>query len=159
MSEKIMITNKKVVKIYTDGACAGNPGPGGWGAILIYNDTMKELYGSAAYTTNNKMEIQAAIEGLKALNTSCVAEIFTDSTYLKDGITKWIISWQKNNWRTANKAPVKNVELWQELLQLTKVHDVEWRWVRAHNGDYYNERADQLACLGRDEARNKNPSI
>jgi ribonuclease HI len=154
--------NMKTVEIYTDGACSGNPGPGGWGAVLKYGDTIKEIYGSDANTTNNKMEITAAIEGLKALKISdnnmngktvdYHVIIYTDSTYLKDGITSWIHKWQQNNWRTAKKEPVKNMELWQALLQLTNIHKVEWRWIKAHNGHKYNEMADMLACKGKREA-------
>ncbi|MGE0753859.1 MAG: ribonuclease HI [Alphaproteobacteria bacterium] len=136
---------KKQVEIYTDGACSGNPGAGGWGAILVYGKTEKELSGHAEDTTNNRMELTAAIEGLRALKSPCRVDIYTDSTYVKDGITKWIDGWQARGWKTAGRKPVKNVDLWQELLEVTATHDVRWHWVRGHDGHEYNERADVLA--------------
>lgn len=142
--------DKKVV-IYTDGACSGNPGPGGWGVFLKYGKHEKELYGGEKETTNNRMEIKAAIEALKALKKTTKAEIHTDSTYVKDGITKWIFNWKKNGWRTANKKPVKNAELWQELDELIKNHDIEWKWVKGHSGNDGNDRADSLAVKGCEE--------
>jgi ribonuclease HI len=133
------------VKIATDGACKGNPGPGGWGAIIRMGDREKELSGGDPHTTNNRMEMLAAIRGLQALTKPCRVTLVTDSVYVKDGITKWIHGWQRNNWRTAAKQPVKNVELWQELLEAIKPHRIEWRWVKGHAGDPDNERADKLA--------------
>ena len=133
------------VEIYTDGACSGNPGPGGWGAILRYGKNEKELSGGAAETTNNRMELSAAIEALRALRRPSRVRIHTDSTYVKDGITKWIVNWKRNGWRTAAKKPVKNVDLWQDLYDALKDHDVEWHWVKGHAGHPENERADALA--------------
>jgi ribonuclease HI len=136
------------VIIHTDGACSGNPGPGGWGAILDYNGTRKELFGGAADTTNNRMEIQAAVEALNALKRPCTVEMHVDSQYVKDGITKWIHGWKKNGWKTADKKPVKNVELWQALDDAIKRHQISWHWVKGHDGHSVNERADELAREG-----------
>ena len=136
------------VTIHTDGACSGNPGPGGWGAILQYGDKVKELKGGEALTTNNKMELTAAIQALNALTRPCEIDLHTDSNYVKDGLTKWIHGWKKNGWRTADKKPVKNVELWQALDAAVARHKIEWHWVKGHNGDEMNERADQLANEG-----------
>lgn len=137
------------VEAYTDGACSGNPGPGGWGALLRFGDSEKELCGGLANTTNNQMELQAAIEALNALKRPCHVIITTDSTYVRDGITKWIINWQKNGWRTAAKKPVKNADYWQALLAAVERHKtVEWRWVKGHAGHPDNERADALARAG-----------
>jgi ribonuclease HI len=136
------------VVIHTDGACSGNPGPGGWGAILDYNGTRKELFGGAADTTNNRMEIQAAVEALNALKRPCTVEMHVDSQYVKDGITKWIHGWKKNGWKTADKKPVKNVELWQALDDAIKRHQISWHWVKGHDGHPENERADELAREG-----------
>lgn len=136
---------KKSVIIYTDGACSGNPGPGGWGSILMYNGTQKELSGFAANTTNNKMELQAVIEGLKALKSPCDVTVYTDSTYVRDGMQSWIHGWKKNGWKTANKKPVKNAEFWQELDALRNQHTVEFIWVKGHADNEYNNRADELA--------------
>jgi ribonuclease HI len=136
------------VIIHTDGACSGNPGPGGWGAILDYNGTRKELNGGAANTTNNRMEIQAAVEALNALKRPCAVEMHVDSQYVKDGITKWIHGWKKNGWKTADKKPVKNVELWQALDEAIKRHEISWHWVKGHDGNTDNERADELAREG-----------
>ena len=136
------------VTIHTDGACSGNPGPGGWGAVLQYGETVKELKGGASLTTNNQMELTAAIEALNALKRPCDIELHTDSSYVKDGLTKWIHGWKKNGWRTADKKPVKNVELWQALDAATQRHTINWHWVKGHNGDEMNERADQLANEG-----------
>ena len=133
------------VEIYTDGACSGNPGPGGWGVVLRYRNTEKELSGFEAMTTNNRMELRAAIEGLKALMRPVKIEVYTDSQYLRDGITKWLFQWKKNNWRLSNKSPVKNQDLWEELDALTQNHDISWHWVRGHSGHPENERADALA--------------
>jgi ribonuclease HI len=143
----------KTVEIYTDGACSGNPGPGGWGAVLLYGEATKEIYGSEAHTTNNRMEIMGAIQALSLLKQPCIIHLYTDSTYLREGITKWIHGWKKNNWRTADKKPVKNVDLWQALETALAAHTIEWHWVKAHNGHRLNDRADSLAVLGRDEAK------
>jgi len=138
----------KVVSIHTDGACSGNPGPGGWGAVLQYNGMVKELKGGEALTTNNRMELTAAIESLNALKRPCEVHLHTDSTYVKDGLTKWIRGWKKNGWRTADKKPVKNVELWQALDAAVARHQLVWHWVKGHAGDAMNERADELANEG-----------
>ena len=143
------------VIIHTDGACSGNPGPGGWGAILEFNGTVKELKGGEALTTNNKMELTAAIEALNALKRSCKVEIHTDSQYVKNGVTAWIHNWKRNGWRTADKKPVKNAELWQALDEALKRHQVSWHWVKGHAGHDENERADQLARDGIAMARSK----
>lgn len=135
----------KRVEIYTDGACQGNPGPGGWGALLRYNGVEKELSGFESNTTNNRMELLAAIEALKALKFSSEVDLFTDSQYLRDGITKWLHQWKKNDWRLSNKKPVKNKDLWEALEVLSHKHQVEWHWVRGHVGHPENERADSLA--------------
>lgn len=137
-------TTEKIV-IYTDGACSGNPGKGGWGAILMYNQHSKEISGAQSHATNNQMELKAVIEALKIIKKSHVIEIYTDSKYVMDGITKWVNSWQKNNWLTADKKPVKNIDLWKELLDLTNNHQISWHWVRGHSGDKYNEIVDKLA--------------
>jgi ribonuclease HI len=142
----------KPVKIYTDGACSGNPGPGGWGAFLVYGNKTKEIFGSEPNTTNNRMELLAAIKGLQELKVKCLVELYTDSNYLKDGITSWIFNWQRNDWRTANNKPVKNKDLWLELLDLIKNHEITWHWVKGHSGHDGNEIADKLAVRGRDEA-------
>ena len=134
-----------LVQIFTDGACSGNPGPGGWGAILRAGEAEKELSGGEAATTNNRMELMAAISALEALKRPCRVEIYTDSNYVKDGITRWIHNWRRNGWRTADRKPVKNAELWQRLDALMGTHDVDWRWVRGHAGHVENERVDQLA--------------
>lgn len=136
---------KKTVELYTDGACSGNPGPGGWGAILRYGKTEKELSGGEAETTNNRMEMTAVIEGLKALRASCEVHIYTDSKYVMQGATEWISGWKAKGWKTADKKPVKNVDLWQALEQELARHDVRWNWVRGHDGHVENERADALA--------------
>src|SRR5262245_10388542 len=136
---------KKHVNIYTDGACSGNPGPGGWGAILVYGDREKELSGREENTTNNRMELMAAIAALEALKDKCRVDLTTDSQYVREGITGWIKKWKQNGWKTANKKPVKNVDLWERLDSLMSVHEVTWHWVRGHDGHAMNERADQLA--------------
>ncbi len=138
-------TDNKRVEIYTDGACSGNPGPGGWGAILRFNGVEKEMSGGDPETTNNRMEMMAAISALEALKRPCMVDIYTDSSYVRDGITKWIFGWQKRGWKTADKKPVKNVELWQRLLDALKPHKVEWHWVKGHAGHPENERCDELA--------------
>lgn len=136
----------KEVKIYTDGACSGNPGPGGWGAVLIYNGKEKQLSGSEKETTNNRMELSAVITALKALKEPCNVTLTTDSKYVCDAINKgWLESWQKNNWKKSNKKPVLNIDLWQELLPLLDTHKVEFIWVKGHNGHKYNEICDKLA--------------
>ncbi len=136
------------VEIYTDGACSGNPGPGGWGALMIFQGRERELKGGAAATTNNRMELSAAIMALEALKRPCKVRLTTDSTYLKDGITSWIARWKENGWRTAKRKPVKNVDLWQRLEAALARHEVEWLWVRGHAGHAENERADKLAHEG-----------
>ncbi|MUL42340.1 ribonuclease HI [Streptomonospora sp. PA3] len=141
------------VQIYTDGACAGNPGPGGWGAVLRYGEHAKELYGGEAETTNNRMELMAAIMALEALKRPLSVSLHTDSTYVRNGITSWIHGWKRSGWMTRGKKPVKNADLWRRLDAAALRHDIEWHWVRGHSGDRGNERADALACRGRDEAR------
>ncbi|AEI89320.1 MAG: ribonuclease HI [Candidatus Midichloria mitochondrii] len=133
-----------ILKIYCDGACSGNPGKGGWGAILIWKDTTKAISGFEENTTNNRMELTAAIEALKVIKRNVKVEVYTDSKYVCNGITNWIQKWKKNNWRNKNKL-IKNVDLWQELELLSSKLDVSWRWIRGHNGDVYNEKADKLA--------------
>ena len=140
------------VVIYTDGACSRNPGPGGWGVVLRWNATEKELHGGDPQTTNNRMELMAAIQALEALNRPEKVQLHTDSKYLLDGITRWIRGWQRNGWKTAARQPVKNVDLWQRLVAAMAPHQVRWTWVKGHNGDPGNERADELARLGVSEA-------
>ena len=134
------------VEIFTDGACKGNPGPGGWGALIRAGAREKELSGGEPLTTNNRMELLAAIKALEALKRPCRVALHTDSIYVRDGITKWIHGWQKNGWRTADRKPVKNAELWQQLLEATRRHSIEWHWVKGHSGHVENDRADRLAC-------------
>jgi ribonuclease HI len=136
------------VQIFTDGACSGNPGPGGWGAVLRFDGKEKELKGGEPVTTNNRMELMAAISALETLKRDCSVDMFTDSNYLKEGITKWIHSWRRNGWRTAEKKPVKNAELWQRLDAALGRHQIRWHWVRGHAGHAENERADALARDG-----------
>lgn len=138
----------KSVEIFTDGACSGNPGPGGWGAILRYNGRTKELSGGDPETTNNRMELMAAIQALGALKEPCKIDFYTDSNYVKDGIGGWIEGWKRNGWKTAAKAPVKNAELWRALDEARRRHEVTWHWVKGHAGHPENERADELARLG-----------
>ncbi len=133
------------VEIWTDGACSGNPGPGGWGALLRYNGTTRELSGAEPETTNNRMELQAAIAALSALKRPCAVILTTDSQYVKGGITGWIFGWKRNGWKTADKKPVKNIDLWQALDEAVQRHHVEWRWIKGHAGHAENERADELA--------------
>jgi len=135
------------VDLYTDGACSGNPGPGGWGAILIHGRHRRELSGGERETTNNRMEMTAVIRGIEALKRSCRVHIHTDSTYVMKGITEWMVKWKRNGWRNAAKKPVKNMDLWQELEEALDGHDVHWHWVRGHSGIPENERADELARL------------
>ena len=141
----------KQVFIYSDGACRGNPGPGGYGIILKYNNSIKEIKGAEKNTTNNKMELTAAIMGLKTLKESCHVTIVSDSNYLIHGMTKWINSWLKKGWKTTDKTPVKNRELWEELIILSKRHKIEWKWIKGHNSHPENERADELANEAIDE--------
>ena len=131
--------------IFTDGACRGNPGPGGWGALLKYGDTKKELSGGELETTNNRMEMMAAIKALESLNRPIQVEIYTDSVYLKDGITKWIHGWKARNWKTANKKPVKNIDLWRRLERAMEPHLIDWHWIKGHAGHADNELVDELA--------------
>jgi len=139
------------VIIYTDGACRGNPGPGGWGAVLQHGDKQKELYGGVAVTTNNRMELTAVIEALQALNRPCKVVLKSDSKYVLQGITEWLPNWKQRGWRTAAKKPVLNVDLWQTLDHLAGKHTIDWQWVKGHSGDPGNERADHLANRGIDE--------
>ena len=143
----------KKVEIYTDGACSGNPGPGGWAAILVYGGTEKELTGYEPETTNNRMEMTAAIQGLEALKSPCKVDLYTDSTYVKDGITQWIHDWKARGWKTSSKKPVKNSDLWQALEAASARHEIRWHWVRGHDGHDYNERADKLAVEAIKKAR------
>ena len=140
-----MTKNSNLVQIFTDGACKGNPGPGGWGAIMKYGDHVKELNGYSAETTNNIMELTAVIEALKSLTRPCAIILTTDSNYVKDGITQWIHNWKKKGWKTANKKPVKNKECWLQLDVEVQRHQIEWKWVKGHSGHPENERADELA--------------
>ncbi len=135
----------KKISIYTDGACSGNPGKGGWGAVLIYNSTEKEISGYSENTTNNRMELQAAIESLSSLKSSCEVDLYTDSKYVQEGITKWIFNWQKNGWKNSQKDEVKNSDLWKQLLEVQKPHKIKFHWVKGHSDNIYNNRADELA--------------
>jgi|TARA_B110000438_G_C15731974_1_gene614644 ribonuclease HI len=141
----------KKIEIYTDGACRGNPGPGGWGVLLIYEGIKKTLYGGAQDTTNNRMEMQAVIEALKALKSDCEVSLYTDSKYVMDGINKWLPGWKKRDWQTSNKKPVKNRDLWEILDIATQSYKIEWHWVKGHTGNPGNEKADSLANRGIDE--------
>lgn len=141
------------MEIYTDGACRGNPGPGGWGAILRHGGHEKELCGGEADTTNNRMELMAAIQALEALKSPCEVTLYTDSVYVRSGITEWMDGWRRRGWKTASKQPVKNRELWQRLDAAAQRHQIDWRWVRGHSGNAGNERADQLANKGLEQAR------
>lgn len=141
------------VEIFTDGACRGNPGPGGWAALIRSGNREKEISGGEALTTNNRMELVAAIEALNALRRPCRVELHTDSNYVRDGITKWIYAWQRNGWRTADRKPVKNAELWQRLLDAAERHQVSWHWVKGHSGHPENDRVDALACSEADARR------
>ncbi len=142
------MTNK--VYIYTDGACRGNPGPGGWGALIRFQDTEKEFFGGENNTTNNRMEMMASIQALSQLSRPCEVILTTDSQYVRKGITEWIINWKKRGWKTANKKPVKNSDLWKQLDELVQKHEVTWHWVKGHSGHAENERADELANKGID---------
>ncbi len=139
--------NTKAIHIYTDGACSGNPGPGGWGSVLIYGDHRRELSGGEPDTTNNRMEMTAVIRALQALKKPSEVNVYTDSTYVMKGLTEWLPQWKRRNWRTAARQPVKNVELWQELEAALHAHQVKWHWVKGHSGVVENERADELARL------------
>lgn len=139
------MTELPLVEIATDGACKGNPGPGGWGAVLRFGDKERELAGGEPLTTNNRMELTAAVEALNALNRPCRVKLSTDSRYVMDGLTRWIKGWQRNGWRTADKKPVKNADLWQALVEAAQPHRIEWQWVKGHAGHPDNERADRLA--------------
>ena len=145
----------KEIVAYTDGACRGNPGPGGWGVVLKCNGQVKELCGGEAATTNNRMEMTAAIRALEALKEHCRVALYTDSVYVKSGITEWLPNWERRGWRTANRKPVKNQDLWRTLSTLSDQHDVSWHWVKGHNGDPDNERADLLANRGLDSAASR----
>ncbi len=138
----------KNIEIFTDGACKGNPGPGGWGALLRYNDTEKSIHGGEQNTTNNRMELTAAIEALKLLKEPCSVDLTTDSQYVRKGVTEWIHNWKKNGWKTSAKKPVKNVDLWQQLDEFNQRHEIRWHWVKGHAGHRENEIADELANLG-----------
>jgi ribonuclease HI len=145
------------VDIFTDGACKGNPGPGGWGVVIRAGANEKELSGGEPMTTNNRMELLAAIRGLEALTRPCRVRLYTDSLYVRDGITKWIHGWRRNGWRTSDRKPVKNADLWQELVEATVPHRIDWHWVKGHAGHPENERADGLACAAA-EAQAKRPA-
>ena len=143
------------IEIWTDGACSGNPGPGGWGALMRWNGHEKELWGGDRATTNNRMEMQAVIEALNALKKPSKVTLHVDSTYVKDGLTKWIHGWKRNGWKTAAKKPVKNQDLWMAMDEACQRHEITWKWVKGHDGDPGNERADELARLGTEEARGR----
>ena len=139
------------VEIYTDGACRGNPGPGGWGVLMRFKGIEKELFGFEQHTTNNRMELTAAVKALEALKKVSVVDLYTDSQYVRQGITQWIISWKKNGWKNSQKKAVKNADLWQRLDELNKQHDIQWHWVKGHSGHVENERVDALANKAIDE--------
>ncbi|HVI06013.1 MAG TPA: ribonuclease HI [Sphingomicrobium sp.] len=145
------MTKLPEVEMFTDGACRGNPGPGGWAVLLRLGDTEKELSGGEPQTTNNRMELMAAIRGLEALKRPCKVSLYTDSQYVRDGITRWIHNWQRNGWRTSNRKPVKNAELWQELIDASEPHRIAWHWVKGHSGHKDNDRVDALACEAADK--------
>ena len=142
------------VTLYTDGACSGNPGPGGWGVVLRYGEHLKEMFGGEAETTNNRMELMAAIQGLEALKRPCAVDLYTDSKYVMDGINRWMANWKANGWKTAAKKPVKNEDLWRRLDEAVQRHTINWTWVKGHAGVPDNERADELARQGITEIRN-----
>ena len=147
------MSNPTPVELFTDGACKGNPGPGGWGVVMRWGTQERELSGGEADTTNNRMELMAAIAGLNALTRPCTVILYTDSNYVKDGITKWVHGWQRNGWKTADRKPVKNADLWQALIAAATRHQIDWRWVKGHAGHPENERADALACAAARTAR------
>jgi ribonuclease HI len=151
MSKNANGTSLEVVRIYTDGACKGNPGPGGWGAILQVGGEERELFGGEPQTTNNRMELTAVIRALEALKPPCLIEVYTDSQYVQKGISEWLLDWKRRGWRTADRKPVKNVDLWQELDRLAGAHRIAWHWVKGHAGHPQNERADALANRGVEE--------
>lgn len=140
-----MASSRKKVTIYTDGACSGNPGPGGWAALLMFGSTQKEISGGEAETTNNRMELMATIMALKQLKEPCDVALFTDSKYVLQGYTEWLPGWVKKGWKTADKKPVKNVDLWQALAEIAALHRIDWQWVKGHSGDVHNDRVDALA--------------
>ncbi len=146
--ESTDLMEKNKIYIYTDGACKGNPGRGGWGVLMIYKETEKEFFGGEKETTNNRMEMTAAIKGLAQLTRSCDVILTTDSQYLRKGITEWITNWKKRGWKTASKKPVKNMDLWKQLDELVQNHDITWEWVKGHSGHPENEKADELANKG-----------
>lgn len=146
-------TERKQVTLYTDGGCHGNPGPGGWGAILLYRHHRRELSGFSRATTNNRMELLAAIEGLRALREPCDVMLYTDSQYLKQGVTQWISGWKRNGWRTRTREPVKNEDLWRQLDEAVACHTIDWQWVKGHAGDEHNERCDALAQSAIEEVK------
>ncbi len=148
------MTQKQIVTVYTDGACKGNPGLGGWGAFLSYGEHQKSIYGGAKNTTNNRMELMAVIESLKLLKRSCTVEIYTDSKYVQQGMLSWLENWKAKGWKNSKKEPVKNQDLWRILDEQVARHEVTWHWVKGHAGNYGNEKADELANLGVEEARN-----
>ncbi|MFA7617774.1 MAG: ribonuclease HI [Thiohalomonadaceae bacterium] len=148
-----MTDNEDIVEMFTDGACRGNPGPGGWGVVLRYKGREKTLHGGERHTTNNRMELTAVIRGLETLNRACAVKLTTDSKYVMDGVTKWLPAWKKRGWQTADKKPVKNIDLWQQLDEAIARHKVDWHWVRGHTGHPENELADALANRGIDEMR------
>ena len=145
----------KLVEIFTDGACKGNPGPGGWGALLRYGENVKELFGGEENTTNNRMELMAAIVALETLNRPCEIVVTTDSQYVRQGITEWLEGWKKRGWKNSAKKPVKNADLWQRLDTATQPHQIEWKWVKGHSGHPENEKADQLANKGVEELKKR----
>ena len=147
MQNRLLVNPMNKIKIYTDGACKGNPGNGGWGAVIILNDVVKEIKGYSKNTTNNKMELLSSIMALRTVDGVGDIEIYTDSMYLKNGITNWIHNWKKNNWLNSSKKIIKNKELWEEIDKFNNIYNISWRWVKAHNGDCYNERADELANI------------
>jgi len=157
LAQRVKMT--QTIEIYTDGACRGNPGAGGWGAILNYQGKQKELFGGEYNTTNNRMELQAAIEALQALSRSCDIVLYTDSKYVLQGITEWLPNWKKKNWQTASKKPVKNVDLWKQLDAAVANHTIKWVWVKGHAGNEGNELADQLANRGIDELPANNQTM
>jgi ribonuclease HI len=147
------VTELPEVEIFTDGACRGNPGPGGWAALLRTGGKEREISGGETPTTNNRMELMAAIAGLNALKRPCRVRLFTDSVYVRDGITKWIHGWRRNGWRTSDRKPVKNAELWQQLIDAAAPHRIDWQWVKGHSGHPDNDRVDALACTEADKLR------
>ena len=144
----------KKVTIYTDGACSGNPGPGGWAGILLYNGVEKEVAGGEVHTTNNRMELVAAIKSLEALKGSCKIDLYTDSVYVRSGILEWIGNWRRNGWKGAKNKEIKNIDLWQELDKIQSSHEITWHWVKGHSGDKYNDKVDSLAVKMRDKYKN-----